>query len=85
MQHNLRKHEVIGLVLVFLAATCIGIGLYLTLLGAIGRPLLHQSSDYFIKGKEFVLFPIFYGVGALLWVLGKIELKEAMPGKNRER
>ena len=83
MASNLRKHEVIGLILVFLAATSIGIGLYLTLLGAIGRPLLHQSSDYFIKGKEFALFPIFFGIGAVLWVLGGIELKEALPGKNR--
>lgn len=85
MKHNLRTHEVIGLVLVFLGATSLGIGLYLTLLGAIGRPLLHQSSDYFIKFKEFILFPIFYGVGALLLSLGGIELKEAMPGKNREQ
>lgn len=84
MQHNLRRHEVIGLVLVFLGATSIGVGIYLTLLGAVGRPLLYQSSDYFIKGKEFILFPLFYGIGALLMALGKIELKEAMPGKNRE-
>ena len=83
MNHNLRKHEVIGLILVFLAATCLGIGLYFTLMGAIGRPLLHQSSDYFIKGADFLLFPIFYGIGAVLWVLGKIELKESMPGKYR--
>jgi len=83
MKHNLRKHEVIGLILIFLAATSIGIGIYLTLLGAIGRPLLHQSSDYFIKGKEFILFPIFFGIGAILWALGRIELKEALPGKNR--
>jgi hypothetical protein len=83
MKHNLRRHEFIGLVLVFLGATCLGIGLYLTLLGAIGRPLMYQSSDYFIKGKEFILFPIFYGIGAVLFALGKIELKEALPGKNR--
>ena len=84
MKHNVRIHEFIGLILIFLGATCFGIGLYLTLVGAIGRPLLHQDSDYFLKLKDFVLFPIFYGIGALLWSLGKIELKEALPGKNRE-
>ncbi len=84
MKHNLRRHEVMGLVLVFLSATLIGIGIYLTILGAIGRPLLMQSSDYFLKGKEFVLFPIFYGLGAVLWEMGKIELKEVKPGKVRD-
>ncbi|MCX8147139.1 MAG: hypothetical protein N3D84_01590 [Candidatus Woesearchaeota archaeon] len=84
MEHNLRRHEIIGLILIFLAATCIGIGLYLTLMGAIGRPLLRQSSDFFLKGKEFVIFPIFFGIGALLWELGKIELKDVMPGKMRK-
>lgn len=84
MKHNVKKHEFIGLALIFLAATSIGIGLYFTLMGAIGRPLLHQSSDYFLGKKEMLLFPIFYGVGALLWAIGKIELKEALPGKNRE-
>jgi len=78
-------HEFIGLILIFLAATSIGIGLYLVLLGAVGRPLLHQNPDYFLKGKDFMLFPIFFGVGAVLWVMGKIELKEALPGKNRGR
>ncbi|MCX6707614.1 MAG: hypothetical protein NT001_05755 [Candidatus Woesearchaeota archaeon] len=84
MKHNLRRHELMGLLFIFLAATCIGIGLYFTLMGAIGRPLLRQSTDYFLKGKEFILFPLFYGVGALLWELGKIEIKEATPGKIRE-
>ena len=83
MKHNLRRHEIVGLLLVFLSATLIGVGVYLTILGAVGRPLLMQSTDYFLKGKEFVLFPIFYGIGAVLWELGKIELKEATPGKVR--
>jgi len=82
MQANLRKHEIIGLVMIFLGATCLGIGLYLTLWGAT-RPIFYQSTDYLIRGKELMIFPLFYGVGALLLAIGKIELKEAMPGKNR--
>lgn len=73
-----------GLIFIFLAATSIGIGIYLTLMGAIGRPLLRQSTDYFLKGKEFILFPLFYGIGAVLWELGKIEIKEAVPGLVRK-
>ncbi|HLC98529.1 MAG TPA: hypothetical protein VJC00_00805, partial [Candidatus Nanoarchaeia archaeon] len=71
-------------IFIFLAATSIGIGIYLTLMGAIGRPLLRQSTDYFLKGKEFILFPLFYGIGAVLWELGKIEIKEAVPGLVRK-
>ena len=85
MKHNVKVHEFIGLILLFLAATSIGIGLYLTLLGAVGRPLLNASSNFFLQGKEFILFPLFYGVGAVLWAIGRIELKEALPGKNREQ
>jgi len=84
VQHNLRRHEIMGLIFIFLAATSIGIGIYLTLMGAIGRPLLRQSTDYFLKGKEFILFPLFYGIGAVLWELGKIEIKEAVPGLVRK-
>lgn len=83
MKHNLRRHEMIGLILVFLAGTCLGIGLYITFWGA-NRPLFHDSIDYLIKGKELLLFPLFYGSAALLWSLGQIELKEARPGKKRD-
>ncbi|MAG08101.1 hypothetical protein CMO89_01400 [Candidatus Woesearchaeota archaeon] len=81
MPHNIRKHEFIGLLLIFLAGTCLGIGLYLTIWGA-NRPIFYNSLDYLIKGKEMLIFPIFFGIGGILWVLGKIELKEAMPGRN---
>lgn len=59
-----------------------GIGLYVVLWGA-NRPLFYGSLDQLIRGREFLLFPLFFGLGALLWVLGKIELREAMPGKKR--
>tara|TARA_Y100000310_G_scaffold343124_1_gene449325 strand:- start:15417 stop:15668 length:252 start_codon:yes stop_codon:yes gene_type:complete len=81
MTHNIRKHEFIGLLLIFLAGTCISIGLYLITWGA-NRPIFYNSIDYLIKGKEMLIFPIFFGVGCVLWTLGKIELKEAMPGRR---
>jgi len=82
MGHNLQTYEIIGLILIFLGGTTLGIGLYVVLWGA-NRPLFYGSLDQLIRGREFLLFPLFFGLGALLWVLGKIELREAMPGKKR--
>ena len=79
---SMRRHEVWGEVLLFVGATCIGLGLYFALLGAVGNSLVFQGS-YFLKGKDFLLFPGFFGLGALLWKLGSIELKETLPGKVR--
>lgn len=82
MVSNLKRHEIIGIILIFLAGTSFGIGLYITIWGA-NRPLFYGSLDFLLKGNEFLLFPLFYGVAALLWVLGKIELKEALPGRGK--
>ena len=40
MQHNLRRYELIGLILIFLAGTSLGIGLYMVIWGA-NRPLFY--------------------------------------------
>ena len=82
MKHNLRTHEHIGLFLIFAGATWLGFGIYGTLLAA-NRLLLAEVP--LISGKELLIFPIFYGLGALLLALGRIELKEALPGKGRRR
>lgn len=80
---NLRRHEIIGLIMIFFAGTLFGIGLYFTFVGAV-RPLFYGGDPaYLIRGKEYLLFPLFYGLAFLLYSLGKIEIKEAMPGKNR--
>lgn len=78
----IERHEAIGLLLIFLSGTCLGIGLYITFWGA-NRPLLFGSIGYLIKGKEFLLFPLFYGIGFVLWALGQIELKEMKPKKKK--
>ena len=80
MKANLRRHEFAGLLLMFVGATWLGIGLYSTLLAA-NRILL--ANVPLISGKDLIIFPLFYGLGALLLTLGKIELRESMPGKNR--
>ena len=71
-----------GLFLVFLGATWLGFGIYGTLLGA-NRLLLANAT--LPSGHELAAFPVFYGLGAVLLVLGAIELKEALPGKNHPK
>ena len=80
MRHNVKTHEFIGLFLIFIGATWLGLGIYGTLLAA-NRLLLAQVP--LIAGKELIVFPLFYGLGALMLALGKIELREALPGKGR--
>jgi hypothetical protein len=82
LKSNLKRHELIGLIMIFLSGTLLGLGLYITFWGA-NRPLLFGNMDYLLKGKEFLLFPIFYGFSFVLFALGQIELKEAMPGRRR--
>lgn len=77
---NLKHHEGIGLFLIFVGATWLGFALYGTLLAG-NRILVTQLP--LISGKELLIFPIFYGLGALLMTLGWIEIKELMPGKRR--
>jgi len=80
VKHNLKIHELMGLFLLFIGATWLGLGIYATLLGA-NRLLM----DFFppLSGYELLIFPIFYGLGAVLLALGRIELREALPGKGR--
>ncbi len=82
MKYNIAKHELIGLILIFLGATSLGIGLYISFWGAV-RPLFYGSTEYLIRNKELLLFPLFYGGGALLLTLGVIELKEMRPGRKK--
>jgi len=80
VKHNFRLHELIGLILLFIGATWLGLGLYATSLGA-NRFLVEHLP--LLSGSELLIFPIFYGLGVVLLALGTIELREAMPGKNR--
>ncbi|MEM2954379.1 MAG: hypothetical protein QW625_00285 [Candidatus Nanoarchaeia archaeon] len=79
---NLRHYEIIGLFLIFVGATWLGFGFYATLLGALRMLLANVPLP---SGKELLVIPLFFGLGAVLLALGHIELKEAMPGKGRKR
>ena len=79
---SLRKHEILGLCYQFIGATAFGLGIYFTVLLAT-RPILYKSAAYAAHGNEWLLFPLFFGLGGLLWTLGAIELKEALPGHKR--
>jgi len=80
MDHNLKRHEHIGLFLIFAGASWLGFAVYGTILAA-NRVLIPNMP--LISGRELFIFPLFYGLGALLLVLGEIELRETLPGKNR--
>ena len=80
VKHNLKIHEMMGLILLFIGSTWLGIGIYATTLAS-NKILM----DYFppLTGFELLIFPIFYGLGVVLLALGAIELREALPGKGR--
>jgi len=82
VEANLRKHELLGLIYQFLGATSIGIGIYFAVWFAI-RPLYYRSITYAVGGAEWLFFPLFFGLGGLLWSLGAVEIKEALPGHAR--
>ncbi|MBR9703186.1 hypothetical protein GOV10_04060 [Candidatus Woesearchaeota archaeon] len=79
---SLRKHEILGLIYQFIGATSLGFGIYFSLVLAI-RPMLYNSVAHGAAGNEWLLFPLFFGLGGLLWTLGGIEIKEALPGHKR--
>lgn len=78
MKKNLRQHEVLGLFYQFLGATSIGIGIYQSVWAAVRS--IHYRTLTLVSGSEWLLFPLLFGVGGVLWSLGAIELKEAKPG-----
>ena len=48
MRSNLKRHEFIGLVMIFIAGTLLGVGIYLTVWGAV-RPLLYGTTPDFLE------------------------------------
>ena len=83
MKQNLRKHEILGLLYQFLGASCVGIGIYWAVWA--GVRTIHYRTVALVSGTEWLLFPLLFGVGAVLWSLGTIELKEAIPGYGVKR
>jgi hypothetical protein len=83
VQQNLRKHEIIGLFYQFLGATSVGIGMYYAVWAGVRSVYYKQIA--LVSGSEWLLFPLLFGVGAVLWSLGVVELKEAQPGYGVKR
>ena len=77
VSHNIKTHEFLGLLMIFIGTAWAGYGLYLIML---------YSNLILIPGQELIKAlhaPLFVGVGAVITVLGSIELREILPGKNR--
>ncbi len=83
MRSNLKKHEFIGLLMIFLAGALLALGFYL-INWAANRPLYYSSLSYMIKSYELIFVMVIFGVAFVLWSLGQVELKEAMPGSKRK-
>jgi len=82
MASTMRKHEILGLVYQFLGATSIGVGLFNAVWYAI-RPLKFGNLSALPAGYDWLSFPLFFGIGAVLWSLGSIELKDVEPTSRR--
>lgn len=80
---NLRKHEILGLFYQLVGATSFGIGVYFAVWFAV-KPLAYGTLAVTPSGSDWWLFVLFFGLGGLLWSLGSIEIKEALPGHRRK-
>ena len=78
----MKKHEFIGLVMIFFSGALLGLGLYMTFWAA-NRPIYYASLNYLIKWHELVFLMLIYGMSYVLGALGKIEIKEALPGSKK--
>jgi hypothetical protein len=78
MKSTMRKHEIFGLVYQFLGATSIGIGIYNAVWYAV-KPQKFGTLSAMPTGWDWISFPLFFGLGAVLWSLGSIELKDVAP------
>ncbi len=84
MANTMRKHELLGLLYQFLGATSIGIGLYNAMWYAV-RPIKMSNLNFMPTGWDWAIFPLFFGLGAVLWTLGTIELKDVEPTTRRHK
>ena len=82
MRSNFKVHEIIGIFMIFLGGTMIGLGVYFTVWGVM-RAIYHNDLSFLFSAKELLVFPFFYGLGFVLYSLGQIELRDAIPGRRR--
>jgi len=80
---NLRKNEVWGLIYQFIGATSIGAGIYYAVWAAVRS--IYYRTLMTPSGWEYLLFALFFGVGAILYSFGSIEIKEVPPSHKKRR
>ncbi len=65
-----------GSLLCFLGATSIGIGCYFAVWYAM-CPSYYRTMAFAPSGTDWIVFPLFFGLGGLLWVIGSLHLKSS--------
>ena len=80
VKHNMRIHELIGLLQIFVGAIWLGFGLVSAMIIA-NKILIPGAQIYGLM--DVVSIILFFGPGAVLIMLGIIEVREVLPGKNR--
>ena len=83
MRSTLKKHEFVGLIMIFISGALLGLGLYMTFWAAV-RPLYYSSLDYLLKWNEVLFLMFIFAMSYLMNALGKIEIKEALPGSKKK-
>ena len=80
VKHNMRIHELIGLLQIFVGAIWLGFGLVSVMIIA-NKILIPGAQIYQLM--DIIAIILFFGPGAVLIMLGIIEVREVLPGKNR--
>ena len=76
----MRIHELIGLLQIFVGAIWLGFGLVSGMIIA-NKILIPGAQIYQLM--DIIAIILFFGPGAVLIMLGIIEVREVLPGKNR--
>ena len=71
VRHNLKMHEHIGLLLVFIGFSWLGFGLYDSMLAA---NLLLVPDALLRSGWGLIKIPLYFGIGAVITYLGIIQI-----------
>lgn len=82
---GLRGSELVGLLLRILGATSWGLGLSFACWVGV-RPLYYRDAAFALQATDGGLFLVFFGLGAVLWTFGSVELRGLLPARlARER
>lgn len=80
---RLRKNELWGLFYQFIGATTIGAGIYYAVWAAVRS--IYYKTIMTPSTIEYLLFAVFFGIGAVLYSFGSIEIKEVQPSHKKNK